>query len=146
MLISFSGCNKSTIKDEKIEGFWVLYSVKDQLAIKLFKGALPTIEFDAQKNMRGNGACNTFSGKYEIKDGKLSVLYFLHTGFDCLEANDEERFFKVIDGLSDIGMQKDTLSISDKKGVCVLRFTKEWQHTDASDSEQDESEDSTNAV
>lgn len=115
-----------SIDKAKLEGYWVLKSLKGEDAKTAFTGAQPSLEFNFGTNMiAGSGGCNRYSGGFTLTDQNLfSAPKLASTMMACMDANKEPQFFTALSTPNlKVSLDNGLLTFSQDKTV-VLQFEK----------------------
>jgi heat shock protein HslJ len=125
LIIGLSACKKNSISIEELNGYWVLNSFEGKGAKSVFKGALPTIEFDAEKLMLyGTSGCNNYGGKFLIEDDRLKIQDIFSTEIECLEENQESKFIGHLNQSYTLLIEGNTLKFTNNESQTIMEFVK----------------------
>lgn len=104
---------------------WKLMDLGD-VSISFENEALrtPFLHFLTDNNrLSGNGGCNRFNGRYEIKSGnQISFLEITSTKMACELMEIENKFFNVLERADNYTLNHDTLSIYSDDQINLARF------------------------
>jgi heat shock protein HslJ len=123
----FSGCSSSANSAELSGTSWKLVSygpANDQTqALSIIDTG---ITFGTDGQVSGNAGCNSFSGSYEVKSGKLVFGPIISTMMACPEPRmtQESTVLKVLSGTVDFDIAGDTLTIYDVSGAIAINLLK----------------------
>lgn len=83
-----------------------------------------SLVFDREGQISGNMGCNSFGGKYEVKENTVTFSQVISTMMACAEPQmtQEGTAFKVLNGTATYTLEGDTLQIIDSSGESALRF------------------------
>lgn len=126
MLVGIQSCGVTPIDQTKLDGYWVLTELNGQKAEDLFKGPIPSIEFNRTDTMvSGNAGCNSYFGKYAIdKENIFSAPTLGATMKMCMYENKEADFLKALGEAAVIGFNEAGNLTFTKDNVVVLSFVK----------------------
>lgn len=112
----------------KLEGYWVLTELNGKDAKELFKGSIPTIEFNlTDRRASGNAGCiNRYYGHFDINNQNEFLLPDLAiTTMTCIDENQEPLFLDTLSEPATIAInEKGELILTNKENVVVIKFTK----------------------
>lgn len=115
------------IDKAELAGYWALKTLNGEEAKAAFEGAIPSVEFDFEKNMvAGSAGCNRYTSAFTLTEQNLFTAKApVSTRMACLNANKEPEFLKAI-ATPDLTLSitKDgVLTFTENKNV-VLEFVK----------------------
>lgn len=125
--ISFQSCNEKVkpIDPAYLEGYWVLKSLNGNDAKSLFEGALPTIQFDFQKNtVSGTSGCNRYNGPFSLENNVFRASDLASTQMLCVSKNEEGKFKEEITKPLTISIENGILTFTNDQKKVVLEFEK----------------------
>jgi len=129
MLMSCSNSNKMNSDSvfKKLKGSWQLnYITGPRIAFeRLYPREKPTITFDiAEKKMRGNTSCNSFSGSFDADGTKINFTEPVVTTKMACEGEGESVFLRTLQKIDSYDVTEGyTLSLL-TDGVASMRFTR----------------------
>lgn len=134
--LGIQSCNSvKPINKASLEGQWTLKTLNGEDAASLFKGAIPSINFDLTENrISGNGGCNLYNGSFTISEkNEFSAPQIATTMMLCMEENQESRFLEELGKSNNIiGINQDSILTFTQDGKIVLEFQKEKVGTTSS--------------
>lgn len=121
-------CNSvKTIDKTQLSGYWALKTLEGEKAEDAFKGSIPSLSFDFDKNsVFGNSGCNSYFGEFSLDEkNEFSAPRLAGTLMLCIDENKEPEFLKAL-GTEKLVLQLDNNEIlSFKKGdKTLLEFVK----------------------
>lgn len=127
--LSIQSCNSiKPIDKASLEGQWILKSLNGEAADSLFKGPIPTINFDLSENkISGNAGCNLYNGVFSLNEkNEFSAPTIASTMMLCMEENQETLFLEELSKNNiTINVIKDSLLTFTLDGKVLLEFQKE---------------------
>lgn len=126
MLVGIQSCGVKPIDQAKLDGYWVLTALNGEKAEDLFKGPIPSIEFNRTDTLvSGNAGCNNYFGKYSIdQENTFSAPALGATMKLCMYENKEAEFLKALGETSVIAFDETGNLTFSKDNVVVLSFVK----------------------
>lgn len=126
VLVGAQSCGATPIDQTRLDGYWVLTELNGTKADDVFKGAIPSLEFNRADSMvSGNAGCNRYFGKYTIDAQNQFVAPALgSTQRLCMEENKEADFLKALGESVTVGFSKEGNLTFTKDNVVVLNFVK----------------------
>lgn len=128
---TFQSCNTTKNVAEKVDskelqiklrGTWYLTSIDGTSATDSFKGEIPTLNFDFDKNrINGNAGCNIYNGSFELIENMYNPSPMVSTFMACPEYNQEPRFLELMGIRSTLVFTNTTLQFV-QDGKVVLEF------------------------
>lgn len=115
-----------SIDKAQLDGYWVLKIFEGKAVTESFKGNIPTIEFDFEKNeVFGSAGCNRYFGAFTLEGDLFKAPKMGSTMMACLEDNQENRFLEILSSTEDvtISLENDLLTFS-VGGKALLMFEK----------------------
>lgn len=84
----------------------------------------PSLQFLSGENrVSGNGGCNQFNGRYNIKSGnKISFTGVVSTKMSCDNMEIESKFFESLERAESYTLNHDTLSLTQSDQMNLARF------------------------
>lgn len=84
----------------------------------------PVLQFQSDENrISGNGSCNRFNGKYDIKsDNRISFSEIASTKMACDQMAVENKFFEILERAEYYTLNHDTLSLNQIGSANRARF------------------------
>ena len=77
----------------------------------------------SEHRITGNGACNNFSGSYELgKENRISFSKIISTRMACPDMEVEDQFMTAMESADSFSLSKDTLSMYSAEMVPLARF------------------------
>lgn len=121
----FQNCNnQQNIPSVELKGYWILKTIEGKEAGSLFKGALPTIEFNAdEKKIEGTSGCNTYEGNYTLDKNVFSAPILEYSEVHCVDPNYETQFLELLKKESKLSVTDETITFSQNDQI-VLEFIK----------------------
>lgn len=126
LLLSFTkdmSPKTETFSTEALVGHWVLTSIGGEDLGKLFSGKVPTIEFDSEGKVFGNGGCNSYRGTFKLDDNTLDFGPLMSTKMACPGLEGEGKFMGLLSTPVQAKIDGQTLTFL-KDGKVVLEFSK----------------------
>lgn len=111
------------IDKASLEGSWTLKSLNGENATDVFKGAIPTLQFNFEENrIHGNGGCNTYNGGFTLTDkNEFTAPNAVSTMRACIDANKEPQYFKALSTPSMVlALNNKALTFTKGKDVVFL--------------------------
>ncbi|MDR1882892.1 MAG: META domain-containing protein [Prevotella sp.] len=99
LTLGLQSCNSvRPIDKTRLEGYWILKTLKGEDAKAAFAGTLPYLQFNFAKSLiYGNGGCNEFSGTFILTEkNEFSAPNPAVTMKMCMQANKEPLFFTAL--------------------------------------------------
>lgn len=127
MAFGLQSCGTQPLDKSKLDGYWVLTELNGKDAKELFKGSIPTIEFNlADTLVSGNAGCNRYFGKFDINDqNEFLAPNLASTMMTCVYENQEPLFIETLSKPATIAInEKGELTLTNKENVVVIKFTK----------------------
>lgn len=126
VLVSVQSCGVTPVDQAKLDGYWVLTEINGTKAEEVFKGAIPSLEFNRTDSMiAGNAGCNRYFGQYKIDEQNQFLAPTIgSTQKLCLEDNQEAEFLKALGASAVLGFNEAGNLIFTKDNVVVLSFVK----------------------
>ena len=126
-LFSQSCTTAKPIDKALLEGYWVLKTFESKPVVESFKGNIPNLEFNFEKNeVSGSAGCNRYFGAFTLEDDNtFKAPNLVSTMMACLEDNKEGAFLQALsaaNGLK-ISVENNSLIFADDK-TTVLEFEK----------------------
>lgn len=128
---TFQSCNSTKNVAQKVDdkelqiklrGTWYLTSIDGTLATNSFKGEIPTLNFDFDKNRTyGNAGCNQYNGSFALIGNVYNPSPMVSTLMACPEYNQEPRFLELMGKRSTLVFTNYTLQFV-QDGKVVLEF------------------------
>lgn len=113
------------VEPSQLEGFWVLKTMDGAEASSLFKGALPTLQFDFEKKqVFGTGGCNRYNGGFTFDNNVFKADQVAATMMMCMEENQESKFFQALGNNNVVSVENDLLTLKEEGKEGVLVFEK----------------------
>lgn len=111
------------LTSEDLSGYWALKTMDGEAAEDAFKGSIPSLSFDFEKNtINGNSGCNTFSGAYTLDEkNTFSAPRLAATMRMCMDANKEPQFQKHLSTEATLSLIEGVLSFK-SNGKVTLEF------------------------
>lgn len=108
---------------EDLAGYWALKTMEGEAAEEAFKGSIPSLSFDTEKNtISGNSGCNTFTGGYTLDEKNIfSAPRLAATMRMCLDANKEPQFQKNLSTEATLSIEEGVLTFK-SNGKVTLEF------------------------
>lgn len=76
-----------------------------------------------EKNFQGNGGCNSFQGKYELKEGgRISFTGTIATLMACPDMENESSFLKAIESADNYTINNNILQLNKARMAPLLTF------------------------
>lgn len=123
-LVFFSSCSSSKVTEDDVEGIWFLKELEGQETAYVFNGGLPTINFDwDRKEIFGTGGCNRYTAAFTLNGNSLKIEPIKATDMACEHMDMEMRFFELLQNVTQIKLEKESLILSDGKNE-TLRLLK----------------------
>ncbi|CVK15718.1 MAG: META domain-containing protein [Apibacter sp.] len=129
---TFQSCNSTKHVVQKIDdkelqnklgGTWYLTSIDGTLATESFKGKIPTLNFDFDKNRtNGYSGCNQYNGSFVLTGNVYNPSPMISTLMACPEYNQEPRFLELMGKRSSLVFRNYTLQFV-QDGKVALEFT-----------------------
>lgn len=92
-----------SVDKAQLDGYWVLKTFEGKVVTESFKGNIPTIEFDFEKNeVFGSAGCNRYFGAFAIEGDLFKAPNIASTMMACLEDNKEGRFLEILSSKEDV--------------------------------------------
>lgn len=125
LLVLQSCAHTKPVAPSQLEGFWVLKTIDGAEASTLFKGALPTLQFDFEKNqVFGTGGCNRYSGAFTFENSVFKADKVASTMMMCMEENQEGKFLQALGNNNVVSLENDLLTLKEEGKEGVLVFEK----------------------
>lgn len=116
-----------TIDKSQLSGYWALKTLEGEKAENVFKGSLPSLSFDFDKNsVFGNSGCNSYFGEFSLNEkNEFSAPRLAGTLMLCTDENKEPEFLKAL-GTEKLLLQIDNNNVlTFKQGdKTLLEFVK----------------------
>lgn len=127
LVITIHSCSTpKTVVQTDLSGFWTLKTLKGEVATDAFKGSIPSIEFDFEKQqVAGSAGCNRYFGGFTLENNLFKAPALATTMMICIEDNKEGEFTATLgnkDGLT-ISIENGVLTFKEGSAI-VLEFTK----------------------
>lgn len=106
---------------EALVGAWTLTSINGEDVAKLFSDKKPSIEFDADGKVFGNGGCNSYRGTFKLEENTLSFGPLMSTKMACPSLEGEGKFMQLLASPVQATINGETLTFL-KDGNVVLEF------------------------
>lgn len=126
--VSMQSCaSVKPIDKADLAGYWELKSLNGEEAKAAFTGAIPSIEFDFEKNMvTGSAGCNRYNSAFILTEqNAFTAKAPVSTKMLCMDANKEPEFLNAI-GTPDLTMsltEDGVLTFAQDKNI-LLEFVK----------------------
>ena len=94
-------CNTAKPIDKtQLAGYWKLTTLDGESAEDVFKGSVPGLNFDFEKNtIYGNSGCNAYTGGFTLDEKNMfSATKLVGTMMMCIDENKEPQFLKALSG------------------------------------------------
>lgn len=122
-VLGLQGC-KTPIDKSKLEGYWVLTQLNGEATSDIFKGSVPTLEFNfADSVVLGSAGCNRYLGKFQITANNEFFAPNLALGMKmCLFENKESEFVKALTDSPVMSLGNDGVLTFKKGEQVTLQF------------------------
>ena len=118
--ISFAGANAGLAGSN-----WQLTELNAQPPVP--GDVAPTLQFQPEGRLGGNGGCNGYGGAYEVKGAALKISEVMSTLMACADdalTAQESAYFQALGGVASYDLSGDTLTLKDASGATVLVFAR----------------------
>ena len=124
VVMAFEKAKPITAAD--LTGVWTLTVLQGATANVDFKNRIPTMIFNFENGkVSGNTGCNSYNGKVELTDNRLSIGSLATTRRACVDGMEgEKKFVSAIPGDSDIELSNGQLVLK-RGGLRIATFVKE---------------------
>jgi heat shock protein HslJ len=115
LALLLSACNSNESQASLAGTTWQLISYGSATALTpAVAGVETTLTFGKDGQISGNMGCNSFSGKYSIKDGKIIFDALASTMMACADAQmtQENAAFKIMSGTVSYEVKDNALTIT----------------------------------
>ena len=126
--VSLKSCStEKAIDKTQLEGYWVLKSFEGKPVEESFKGNIPTLEFDFEKELvAGSAGCNRYFGNFILEGNTFKAQKLGSTMMACLEDNKEGEFLQLISSEGGLQISLEGNMLTFKTGENThLEFAKE---------------------
>ena len=125
--ILLSACTSASPSADLAGTTWKLVSygpVQNQSAAA--PGIQTNLGFGTDGTVNGNMGCNSFSGRFEMKDGSIAFSRMLSTMMACLgpQMDQEQTALKVMSGTARFQLKANTLTLYDTSGAVSITLSK----------------------
>lgn len=127
MTLSLQSCGTTPFDKSKLDGYWLLTELNGKDAKELFKGPIPTIEFNLTDTLvSGTGGCNRYFGKFDINENnEFSAPNLASTMMMCIHENQEPQFLETLGKPATIAIDENGyLTLTNNENVVVVKFEK----------------------
>jgi heat shock protein HslJ len=115
---TFTGCGGEPAA--LLRGEWIIAEIDGKPAVP---GSMPTVSFEADEKLNGNGSCNRFFGSYTLSGEGLTVGDLGSSMMMCDQPlmDQEMMVLEILKGLGAFGIGED--------GALILRGNDGWTLT-----------------
>ena len=118
--ISFAGANTGLAGTN-----WQLTAINGQPPVA--GDVVPTLQFQPEDHVGGNGGCNGYGGAYELNGSALKFTEVMSTLMACADdalTTQEGAYFQALNNVAGYTLSGDTLTLQDASGATVLVFAR----------------------